>query len=146
MRTLVIILALVGISLPALAQTAPPDIRGTWTGKGKSLVYGTNPHHPGGQTVAQPPRLRDFEFTFVVDGQDGRLVWGHNFSKTAATNEPFAWAITADGKTMVGADTDGYYNMTIQSADLIEMCYAQAGVAPSGATIATCFMMTRLKR
>ncbi len=146
MRTLFLILALVGISLTAQAQPAPPDIRGTWTAKGKSLVYGNNPHHPGSQTAASPPRVRDFEFTFVVEGQDGRLAWGHNFSKVATTNEPFAWAITADGKTIIGTDTDGYYNITIQSADLIEMCYAQAGISPSGSIVATCYMATRVKK
>ena len=85
--------------------------------------------------------MRDFEFTFVVDGQDGRLAWGHSFSKTAATNEPFAWAISADGKTIVGADTDGYYNMSVQSADLIEMCCAHNGLSRRDRS-SPCFMMT----
>ena len=146
MKTLGLILALVGFSLAAQAQPAPPDIRGTWTGKGKSLIYGANLHHPGSQTVAAPPRMFDFEFTFVVDGQDGRLAWGHSFSSAAATNEPFAWAITADGKMIVGADTDGHYNITIQSADLIEICYAHAAISPSRSIVATCYMAARGKK
>ena len=138
-------LALVGAATAAHAQNTIPDLRGTWTGKDKSIVYGHNPYHPGSQTAASPPRVRDFEFTFVVDGQEGRLIWGHNFSKAAATNEPFAWAISADGRTIIGADTDGYYNMTIQSSDLIETCYAHAGLGPTGSIVATCFMMSRRK-
>jgi hypothetical protein len=54
-------------------------------------------HHPGSQSVASPPRVRDFEFrvrdfefTFVVDGEDGRVAWGHSLSTAAGTNEPFA--------------------------------------------------------
>src|SRR5215211_6655752 len=35
---------------------AIPDLRGTWTGKGKSIVFGTHAHHPGSQTAADPPR------------------------------------------------------------------------------------------
>ena len=70
MRYLAFVLAVVGaITAAARAQDAIPDLKGAWSGKGKSIVFGNNPHHPGSQTVASPPRLRDFEFTFVVDGQ-----------------------------------------------------------------------------
>ena len=146
MKILAVALALIVAAVTAQAQPAPPDIRGTWTGKGKSLVYGTNPHHPGGQPATQPPRVRAFEFAYVVEGQDGRLAWGRNSSKAAATNEPFAWAISSDGKTIVGTDTDGYYNITLQSADLMEVCYAHAGVSPSGSIVATCHMASRTKK
>ena len=146
MRYLAFALALVGTALTAQAQTATPDLRGTWKGAGKSIIYGNNPHHAGSETLASPPRLQDFEFTFVVDGQDGRLVWGHSFSKDAATNEPFAWVITADGKTIMGADTDGYFNMSVQSPDRMEMCYAHAGVSPTKSIVAVCFMIDRQKQ
>jgi hypothetical protein len=56
--------------------------------------------------------VREFEFTFVVDGQDGRLARGHSLSTAGITNEPFAWAISADNKLILGADTDGYFQMT----------------------------------
>jgi hypothetical protein len=146
MRYLAVSLVLVGAAMAAQAQTAPPDLRGTWKGQGKSVVYGSNPHHPGSQGVSSPPRVRDYEFTFVIDGQDGRLVWGHSLSKTAATNEPFAWAFAADGKTIVGADTDGYFNLTVQSADRLELCYAHAGLSPTGSIVATCLMVDREKK
>jgi hypothetical protein len=58
----------------------------------------------------------------VVDGQDGRLAWGHSLSTAAGTNEPFAWAISADNKLIIGADTDGYFQMTVMSPGRIEMC------------------------
>src|SRR6476661_3524107 len=102
MRRLFLIMALLGIgTAAATAQDAIPDLKGTWSGKGKSIVFGNNPHHPGAQSAANPPRVRDFEFTFVVDGQDGQLLWGHSFSSIATTNEPFAWAISSDNKTIV---------------------------------------------
>ncbi len=140
MRYFAFVLAMMGAITAARAQDAIPDLKGTWLGKGKSIVYGNNPRHPGSQTVASPPRVRDFEFTFVVDGQDGRLVWGHSLSTVANTNEPFAWAISADNKSIIGADTDGYYQMTIMSSDRIEMCYAHSGSSPSGSIVATCVM------
>jgi hypothetical protein len=42
-------------------------------------------------------------------------------STVGITNEPFAWAISADNKSIVGADTDGYFQMTVTSPDRIEM-------------------------
>src|SRR6516164_7692917 len=102
MRGLVFALALVGAAATsARAQDAIPDL------KGKSIVFGTNPHHPGAQTAADPPRVRDIEATYIVDGQDGRLAWGRSSSTAANTQEPFAWAIASDNKTIVGADMDG---------------------------------------
>jgi hypothetical protein len=142
----VLVLALVAGTAAAHAQSSMPDIKGTWTGKDKSIVYGNNPHHPGSQTMASPPRVRDFEFTFEVEGQEGRLAWGHNFSKQATTNEPFAWAISIDGKTVMGADTDGYYHLTLLSADRMEMCYAHAGISPTQSIVAACFVMERIKK
>src|SRR6516165_1798361 len=93
------------------AQDAIPNLKGTWTGKGKSIVFGTNPHHPGAQTTADPPRVRDIEATYIVDGQDGRLAWGRSSSTAANTQEPFAWAIASDNKTIIGADMDGYFRI-----------------------------------
>jgi hypothetical protein len=145
MKHLALALALVCTAAAANAQNAIPDIKGTWTGKDKSIVYGTNPHHPGAPPAASTPRVRDFEFTFVVDGQDGRLAWGHSFSKVATTNESFAWAISLDGKTIVGADTDGYYHLSVLSADRMETCYAHAGISPTQSIVATCFILNRMK-
>jgi hypothetical protein len=145
-RHLAVALALVGGVTAAHAQDGIPDLKGTWSGKGKSIVFGHNPHHPGAETVASPPRIRDYEFTFVVDGQDGRLAWGHSLSAAAQTNEPFAWAISADNKSMIGADTDGYYRMTVMSPDRMELCYAHNGLSPSGSMVATCSIMERTKK
>ena len=141
-----ILAIMVGTITAAHAQDAIPDLKGTWSGKGKSIVFGNNPHHPGSHAVNSPPRVRDFEFTFVVDGQDGRLAWGHSLSTAFRTNEPFAWAISADNKTIIGADTDGYYQMTVLSADRIEMCYTHSGLGSSGSIVATCYVMDRTKK
>jgi hypothetical protein len=130
----------------AHAQDAIPDLKGTWTGKGKSIVFGNNPHHPGSQTADAPPRVRDIEATYVVDGQDGRLVWGRSSSTVADTKEPFAWAIAADNKTIIGADLDGYFHITLTAPDRMEKCYTHNGTSPSRSVVATCYMMERVKR
>jgi hypothetical protein len=110
-----------------------PDLKGTF----KSLVYGTNVHHPGTQTATDPPRIREVETTVNVEGQDGRLVWGQAWTE-GSPKDPFAWAIAADNKTIIGADLDGYQFMTVVSADEMQRCYTHAGVSPSGSIVATC--------
>src|SRR5258707_811640 len=52
MRCLVFALAFVcAAALPTRAQDAIPDLKGTWSGKGKSIVFGSHEHHPGSQTA-----------------------------------------------------------------------------------------------
>jgi hypothetical protein len=147
MRCLVFALVLLGTAATAArAQDAIPDLKGTWSGKGKSIVFGNHPHHPGSQTTADPPRVRDIEATHVVDGQDGRLAWGRSSSTVADNKEPFAWAISSDNKTIVGADVDGYFRITLISPDRMEKCYTHNGASPSQSIVATCYVMDRVKR
>jgi hypothetical protein len=145
MKFLVFVAAFLGFATTAQAQSPAPDLRGTWTGASKSIVVGSNSHHPGERDA--PPRVRDFEFTFVIEGQDGPLLWGHHFSKAApAARERFAWSMSHDGRRIFGADQDGYYQMTLESADLIEMCYAHSQASPSSSLVAACFMIKRVAR
>jgi len=147
MRGIIFALALLGIAATAAsAQDAIPDLKGTWTGKGKAMVIGNNPHHPGSQTAADPPRLRDIEATHVVEGQEGRVAWGHSSSTVADTKEPFAWAIASDNKSIVGADMDGYFHITLVSPDRMEKCYVHNGTSPTHSVVATCYLMDRVKR
>ena len=147
MRRLVFAAALLGAAVAAAhAQDAVPDLKGTWTGKGKSIVFGSHPHHPGQQTASDPPRVRDIEATYIVDGQDGRLAWGRSSSTAANTMEPFAWAIASDNRSIIGADMDGYFRITLLAADRIEKCYVHNGVSPTHSIVATCHMMDRVKK
>ena len=145
MNRFVFALALFATAAPACAKDAVPDLKGTWSGKGKSIVFGANPHHPGSQTTMDPPRVRDIEATYVVEGQDGRLMWGHSVSSAATTNEPFGWALSSDNKTIYGADVDGYFHITLVSPDRMEKCYTQ-NTGAGRAIVATCHFMDRVKR
>ena len=82
---------------------------------------------------------------YVIDGQDGRLVWGRASSSVADTQEPLAWAIAGDNKTIFGADADGYYHISLITPDRIEKCYVQNGTGPSHAVVAACYTMDRVK-
>ena len=90
-----------------------------------------------------PELCPDLKGTWTGEGQNGRIAWGHSFSSVAATQEPFAWAIAADGRTIVDADTDGSYFLTVQSADRMELCYTHSVLSPSKSIVATCTMVTR---
>jgi hypothetical protein len=147
MKYFVLALALLGtIATSALAQDAIPDLKGTWTGKGQSVVFGHHPYHPGRQSASDPPRVRDIEATHVVEGQQGRVAWGRSSVKGASTKDPFAWAISSDNKSIVGADIDGYFRITLLSSDQMEKCYAHNGTSPSHSIVATCYVMNRVKQ
>ena len=130
----------------AVAQDAIPNLRGTRSGKGKAIVFGSNPHHPGTQTAADAPRVREIDATYTVEGQDGSLAWGHSSSAVADTKEPFAWTIASDNKTVLGADMDGYFHISLVTPDRIEQCYLQNGTSPTRAIVAACYSMDRVKR
>jgi hypothetical protein len=147
MKYHVFVLALLGsTALGAQAQDAVPDLKGTWQGKGKSIVFGTHVHHPGSQSAADPPRVRDIEAFHVVEGQEGRVAWGRSSSAVADNKEPFAWAIASDNRSIVGADMDGYFRITLINPDRMEKCYVHNGVSPSRSIVATCYFMDRVKR
>ena len=99
------------------AQDAIPALKGTWRGTGKILLFGTTEHLSGSPQSAV---VCDLEVTHTVAGQDGRLIWGTTSSANNDSKEPFAWALSADNKTIEGADSDGYYRITIVSADRLE--------------------------
>jgi hypothetical protein len=136
------ILLLTAVTGAALAQDAVPDLKGTWKGTGKILLFGTTEHLIGSPQNAV---VRDLQVTHTVTGQDGRLLWGTTSSANNDSKEPFAWALSANNRTILGADTDGYYRITIMSPDRIEKCYAQSGASTRHAIVATCFMMDRLR-
>ena len=139
-------LVLLGISATAVsAQNAVPDLKGTWSGKGKAIVFGSNAYHPGAQGTTSPPRIRDIEATHTVEGQDGQLAWGHSSTTVADTKEPFAWVISNDNKSIIGSDADGYFRITLISADRMEKCYVHNGTSPTHSIVAACYMMDRVK-
>lgn len=128
----------------ASAQSRIPDLKGIWIGKGKAVVLGANAHHPGPQKPDDAARIREIEATHIVEGQDGRLAWGHSTSTVAGgSKDPFVWAIIGDNRTILGADTDGHFRITLTGRDRMEKCYVHDGTSPSGSIVAACYTMTR---
>ena len=144
MRNLTAAVAMmVFVPLAAAAQDAVPTLKGTWQGTGKILLYGSTEHLSGSPGTAV---VRDLRVSHTVEGQDGRLMWGTTSSANNDSKEPFAWAIASDNRTIMGADLDGYFRITLVSPDRMEKCYTQNAISPSQAIVATCHMMDRVKR
>lgn len=132
----------IGLAGASAQEATPPDIKGVWSGPFKTVIFGHNSHHPGNETLAQPPRVREITFTMAFEGQDGIVAWGHSWSDPSS-KEPFGIAFGPDGKSGMGADTDGSLTVTLTGPDRMEVCYAHTGLSPSQAIVASCGVLTK---
>ena len=95
-------------AVPAAAETAVPDLRGTWTGNSESVVWGgANPHHAA---QSAETRFSSVGFTLTVDKQDGRRFSG-TFSSAHTTDQVVA--VMGRNGSIYMADDDGYTVGTI---------------------------------
>jgi hypothetical protein len=128
--------AMLTVATAALAETAVPDMRGTWKGKSESIVQGAgNTHHASPKPVS--PRLNSIEFTMVVKEQDGRRFSG-TFS-SARGNDPVIAVISRNGSIFM-VDDDGYTVGSVLAPNRIELCYMQ--LSPKS-RVASCTEMTK---
>ena len=108
------------------------DMKGTWTGTGKTIVNGPAGHHPASvpSKPAGSSRLTEPAFTTKIEGQDGNRVWG-TLSSAAAT-DPVIGVISPDGKQLrLVLKGRGVIEGTIIDPDTINIFYTEAhnGVA-----------------
>src|SRR5260370_3042866 len=107
------------VAAPAAAQTAIPDLRGTWKGESESIILGAgNPHHAA--APSDQPRLNSVAFTPTIDKQDGRRFSG-TFSSPRGNDKFFA-AISRNN-TISLVDDDGYTAGTILAPNRMHLCY-----------------------
>jgi len=104
---------------PALAQTAVPDLRGTWKGESETIILGGgNPHHTAPPATA--PRLTSVPFTLTIDKQEGRRFSG-TFSSPSGTETVIA--VISHSGTIYMVDDDGYVLATMLAPNRLELCY-----------------------
>ena len=128
--------AMLATATAALAETAIPDVRGTWKGKSESIIQGAgNPHHASPKAAS--PRFNSIEFTMVVKEQDGRRFSG-TFS-SARGNDPVIAVISRNGSIFM-VDDDGYTVGTMLAPNRMELCYMQ--LSPKS-RIASCTELTK---
>ena len=143
MKPLIAAAAVLATTTVALAQQATPNLKGTWSGKWRTVILGSNPHHPP-SGPADAPRVREITFTFEIEGQDGRLIWGKSFSNPER-KEPFVATLTGDGRTIIGADTDGSLTMLVGGRGRMEACYVHPANSPSQSMVASCGALQRAR-
>ena len=120
----------------AMAETAIPDVRGTWKGESESIILGAgNPHHAAPKPAS--PRLNSVAFTLTVNQQDGRRFSG-TFS-SARGSEPVI-AVMSRAGTIYMIDDDGYNVGTMLAPNRMEICYLQQ--SPKS-RIASCTELTK---
>ena len=123
-------------AVPAIAETAIPDMKGTWTGDSESIVLGRgNEHHAGPRS--NKPRLSMIQFTMTIDMQDGRRFSG-TFSSAKHSEQVIA--VISRAGTIYMVDDDGWTSGTMLAPDKMELCY----MARLGADrVASCTVMTK---
>ena len=132
-----LIAAPAALSASAAADTAMPELRGTWKGDSQSIVLGSGPHHPDAKT--SEPRLTSVPFTLVIDMQDGRRFSGKFSSKE---HSEAVVAVVSRGGTIFMADDDGHIAGTMLAPDRMELCYLHSS---SAKRIASCTELTKQK-
>ena len=124
------------IALPAIADSAFPDLRGTWKGQSESIVMGAgNAHHAG--APGSPVHLSSVPFTMKIDMQDGRRFSGTFASPKAS--ETIIGVISRTGAIYI-ADDDGDTTATLLAPDRLELCYLQG---PGKNRVASCTEFTK---
>jgi hypothetical protein len=132
----ILMLATLTIGPSAVAQTAVPDLRGTWKGDSETIVMGGgNPHHAAPSSAS--PRLSTIAFTMTIDKQDGRRSSG--MFSSARGNDPII-AVISHGGTIFMVDDDGYTVGTMLAPNRIELCYMMLSPATR---IASCTVLTK---
>ena len=137
MSKLILIVVLATLTTaPAAAESAIPDLRGTWKGDSETIVLGAgNPHHAAPPSAE--PRLNVVAFTMTVDKQDGRRFSG-TFS-SARGNDKFV-AVISRNSTIFLVDDDGYTVGTMLAPNRMELCYMHLSQATR---LASCSEMTK---
>ena len=133
---IVVVSALTASVVPVGAETAFPDMRGTWKGESESIILGPgNPHHAAPPSTE--PRLDSVPFTMTIDKQDGRRFSG-TFS-SARANDKFV-AVISRNNTILLVDDDGYTVGTILAPNRMEWCYMHLS---QNTRVASCTELTK---
>jgi len=130
MRTIAAILMALAVS-PAAGQDNYPDIVGTWTGEGQSVM----------RSGDAPVEYADDAITQVVTEQRGRRFAGemHSTAGGEAFRKPFV-GVFVDATRFMWSEPSGIVQGRLVDGDTILSCYAHTGEDP---LIAACNTLKR---
>ena len=118
------------------------DMKGTWSTTGQAVVQNGGAHHPTNEPgeIVGEYRLREVEFTYRIDGQDGARFWGSLTSRYRT--ERLMGSIAADGKRVYMVDQDGFIDGVFIDPDTLDVCYRE--IKPASAVV-SCNIVRRNK-
>ena len=132
------VILLASIAGSAAAQSAVPDLLGTWKGESETVVLGAgNPHHHNPAAHPTEPRYTSQPFTLTIDKQDGRRFSGV-FS--SARSRETVVAVVSRAGTIYMVDDDGHSWGTLLAPNRMELCYLHLSAS---SRIASCVELTR---
>lgn len=138
MRKIAWIVTLAALAaVPAAADTAIPDMRGTWNGDSQTIALGVGLHHP--DATAGEPRFTSAAFTLVIDKQEGSRFSG---TFASAQHSETVIAVVSRAGMIFMADDDGYTAGSMLAPDRMEICYLHSS---SESRIASCTELTKQK-
>lgn len=118
-RTFMLALAL-GSAAPAMAEDAPPDLKGAWTGtftggvrQGGGLLYANDPN-------ARFVKPGEATFNLTIERQEGRGFMGVWAGPSGS--QPVQGVIRMDNKTLLMVDPDSLLEATLISPNELEFC------------------------
>jgi hypothetical protein len=134
---------------PLLASAADPvpDMKGKWVGKTESIIAGQGGHWPTSRGTYAKPLLAEKDVILEIKGQERRRFWGVIVLSGSGerTTEPFVGMLSGkDSRTVIIADTDGYYHGQLTDDDTYSHCYAHTGPKPAF-TVVSCYEMKRAR-
>jgi hypothetical protein len=132
----IVTLATLIAATSAVAETAIPDLRGTWKGNSETIILGTGSSHHDASATAEP-RLNSVAFTMTIDKQDGRRFSG-TFSSARASEKVIA--VVSRGGAIYMVDDDGHNIGTMLAPNRMELCYLKQSPA---SRIASCTELTK---
>lgn len=132
----IVTLATLTAATSPAAQTAIPDLRGTWKGQSETIILGAgNSHHDA--AAAAEPRLNSVAFTMTIDKRDGRRFSG-TFSSARASEKVIAVVSRTGAIYMV--DDDGHDIGMVLAPNRMELCYLKQSPQSQ---IASCTELTK---
>ena len=120
--------ALLATATIASAQTAVPDLKGSWSGTAEIVLLSEVAEHVAPSTKPSFPTL---QFTITVEQQEG-----HGFAGTLASaraTDPLIGMIRPDGRQLHMVDNDGTLTGELLGPDEMDVCRTE--VTPNSMSV-----------
>lgn len=124
------------------AQSALPNLDGTWTVDTRSIILGKTPQWPGG-VAGQHTWLGHLKTKLVIQHETSDLFWGQFIMGPNGDTQEILGVFTGEGTRFLVALKHGTGEGYVISPNKIHWCYTQSESAEIPAQVAGCNDATR---